>query len=154
MTCKWKRGWRECEGQAQRSLSETSSSCMYYISQVSHCQLEPCQVSHPPYNPPLGRLFPGKDDCEKKKAARIRRATRILLAGCQILCFFFRGRSYDWLRIKFRRSRDVWGSAETEAEADSDWHLVAEGTPHPCFSSFKVSLQTYNVWITQKKSNK
>ena len=113
-----------------------------YISQPSHCQLEPCQVSHPPYNPPLGRLFPGKDDCEKKKAARIRRATRI--TGYQSLCFPEEWTMIDWL-IKFRRSRDVWGSAETEAEADSDWHLVPQGTPHPCFSSLKVGLFTYNV---------
>ena len=49
------------------------------------------------------------------------------------------------MRIKFRRSEDVWGSAAAEAEADSDRHLVAEGTPHPCFSSFKVGLFTYNV---------
>ena len=49
------------------------------------------------------------------------------------------------MRIKFRRSEDVWGSAATEAEADSDRHLVPQGTPHPCFSSFEVSLQTYNV---------
>ena len=152
MTCKWKRGWRECEGQAQRSLSETSSSCMYYISQLSHCQLKPCQVSHPPYNPPLGRLFPGKDDCETKKAAHIRIATRILLTGSQILCFSEEGTMIDWglsseeaamsgvqQRLKLKQTPiDTWSLKEhlTLASAVLKW----------------VSLHT--MWITQKKSNK
>ena len=152
MTCKWKRGWRECEGQAQRSLSETSSSCICTflrsaIVSWSRVRFPTLLTIHPWVD-----CSQSKDDCEKKKAAH--QESNAQFAHRQPDSMFFRGRNYDWLRIKFRRSRDVWGSAETEAEADSDWHLVPEGTPHPCFSSFKVSLQTYNVWITQKKSNK
>ena len=44
---------------------------------------------------------------------------------------------------KSAKSQDVGRSAAAEAEADSDRHLVAEGTPHPGLGGFKVGLTTY-----------
>ena len=114
------------------------------LSQLGHCHLEAGSSFPASQYPRLLHCFPihwckAKTTGRTNKAAHTRekRASVNRLQGSM---FFTKKKG--WLRrpVKFRRRQDVRGPAASEAEADSNWHLVAQRASHSCLCGFKVGL--------------